>query len=164
MCHSKSQPKAQVMAAVAVEKIRHQQNEETENLNRRNPQIVLGEKRPGELVEILTPRSSPPVATGCDNWYQRRCSSALGCRRSSRIKSLPATTLDHVLPAHRLPVGGGHRMTSVSRSGAVVHKSSITPLWSIVGGRFGVVNHGAAETFRQTTWRDRLSVGSDWRR
>jgi len=29
----------------------------------KNPQVVvfLGEKRPGELVEILTPRSSPPM-------------------------------------------------------------------------------------------------------
>ena len=37
-----------------------------------NVVLFLGKERPGELVEILMPRSSPPVSIGCDNWYQIR--------------------------------------------------------------------------------------------
>ena len=47
--------------------IRHRT--EVRNISQ-NVVLFLGKERLGELVEILTPRSSPPVATGCDNWYQ----------------------------------------------------------------------------------------------
>ena len=70
--------------------------------------LFLGRERPGELVEILTPRSSPPVATGCDNGLPAHAAEAaqlpLQSRDAAERRDTQPSRRAHV--AHDQHVGG----------------------------------------------------------
>jgi hypothetical protein len=79
---------------------------------RRWPREPTGES----ILVFLTSRSSPPVSTGCDKWYQRRCILGVGGGRPQLLSALVIGSRRQLLARRRWIQWSGVATSSIRRN------------------------------------------------